>query len=94
MDTGVKSAFRKIREARGAGFQGDIDHLEVFFVDSDSGWAVVKRDERGNQLGDAEYRYRKNMAIDTAEKMADRLDVEEIKVYKKDRSLDRTIYPE
>jgi len=38
-------------------------HIDVFYTDPANGWAVLVRDAEGNQIGEAEYLYRKSDAI-------------------------------
>jgi hypothetical protein len=41
-------------------------HIHVFYTDRYNGWAVQARDADGNQIGEAEYLYRKFDAISEA----------------------------
>jgi hypothetical protein len=41
-------------------------HIHVFYTDRYNGWAVQVRDADGNQIGEAEYLYRKLDAISEA----------------------------
>jgi len=46
------------------------DHIEVFFVDNNNGWAAVEFDEDGNQLGLAVYHFHKRDALREARAMS------------------------
>ena len=58
------------------------DHIEVFFVDDNSGWAAAQYDEEGNQLGSAEFHFHKRDALREARGMS--CGVWPIHIYAKD----------
>jgi hypothetical protein len=55
-------------------------HINVFFVNPQDGWAAVRYDKEGNQIGDGIYCFKKSWAIEDAQQT---LNVT-IDVYKKD----------
>lgn len=46
------------------------DHIEVFFVDNNNGWAAAEFDDEGNQQGDATFEFHKRDALREARAMS------------------------
>jgi len=49
------------------GWGGDMNHMEVFYIDRSTGWAAAKFDANRNQVGDAQFYYHKRDAVSDAE---------------------------
>lgn len=60
----------------------DTLHLEVFYIDRRTGWAVASFDSEGNQHGDASFCYHKSDAIHLAKYISE--GALEVHVYGKD----------
>ena len=65
------------------------DHIEVFFIDQNNGWAVAEYDDGGNQIDEASYVYRKSSAIKEARAMAGGIFL--IKVFGRDGGFQRSL---
>lgn len=46
-------------------------HYEIFYIDAKTGWAVALFDEHRNQIGNADFCYRKSEAKDWAKRICD-----------------------
>lgn len=61
--------------------------IEVFYIGGKTGWAIALFDCQGNQIGEAQYEYKKNFATLAAMRMSNGLPIFEYNMQGKIRRI-------
>lgn len=60
----------------------EVSHVEVYYIDSRTGWCAMPYDEQGCPVDGARYAYRKQDAVQQAQ----RFGTDDVRVYRRDGS--------